>query len=92
MHVVEAACERERHERWGPRTLDLDLITYGDVVSTDPDCTLPHPRAHERAFVLRPWLDVDPQAQVPGRGPVVELLACVGQGGVRPRPDLEVRL
>jgi 2-amino-4-hydroxy-6-hydroxymethyldihydropteridine diphosphokinase len=92
LNVVEAACDRERGERWGPRTLDLDLIAYGDVVSTDPDCTLPHPRAHERAFVLRPWLDVDPGAVLPGHGPVPALLACVGDSGVRPRPDLQVRL
>ena len=55
---IEAERLRERRVRWGPRTLDLDLIAYGDMVSDDPDLTLPHPRAHERGFVLRPAADV----------------------------------
>jgi 2-amino-4-hydroxy-6-hydroxymethyldihydropteridine diphosphokinase len=67
---LEDAYGRVRDERWGPRTLDLDLIIYGDEVSNSPGLTLPHPRAHERAFVLAPWLDADPQAQIPGCGPV----------------------
>jgi len=92
LHEIEAACDRERHERWGPRTLDLDLITYDDVLSDDPELQLPHPRAHERAFVLRPWADLDPEAEVPGRGRAAALLAQLGEGGVRPRPDLEVTL
>jgi 2-amino-4-hydroxy-6-hydroxymethyldihydropteridine diphosphokinase len=71
---VEAAAGRVRLERWGPRTLDVDVVTYGSVVSADPDLTLPHPRAHERAFVLRPWLDVDPAAELPGHGRVADLL------------------
>lgn len=73
-HEVEDAAGRERAERWGPRTLDVDVVAYGDVRSTDPDLTLPHPRAHERAFVLRPWLDVDPHAVLPGHGRVADLL------------------
>ena len=82
-HAVEAAFGRTRDVVWGPRTLDLDLIVYGDVVSDDPALTLPHPRAHERAFVLTPWLAVDPGAQIPGRGRVDALLAAVGTAGVR---------
>ena len=68
LHRVEEDHGRTREVRWGPRTLDLDLVQYGDpaagtdVRSDDPELLLPHPRAHERAFVLRPWLDVDPQA------------------------------
>ncbi|MCU1678615.1 MAG: 2-amino-4-hydroxy-6-hydroxymethyldihydropteridine pyrophosphokinae [Frankiales bacterium] len=90
LHVVEAAADRERHVRWGPRTLDLDLITYGDLISPDADLTLPHPRAHERAFVLQPWADVDEEADLPGHGRVRDLLATLDVSGVRRRPDLEV--
>jgi 2-amino-4-hydroxy-6-hydroxymethyldihydropteridine diphosphokinase len=79
---IEDAFGRTRTERWGPRTLDLDLIIYGDELSDDPELTLPHPRAHERAFVLAPWHAADPQAQLPGRGPVADLLAVVGLDGV----------
>ena len=81
-HGVEAVYGRVRDEVWGPRTLDLDIIVYGDVVSDDPELTLPHPRAHERAFVLAPWHDADPEAQIPGRGRVADLLAAIGMAGV----------
>jgi 2-amino-4-hydroxy-6-hydroxymethyldihydropteridine diphosphokinase len=79
---LEDAYGRVRDERWGPRTLDLDLIIYGDEVSNSPGLTLPHPRAHERAFVLAPWLDADPQAQIPGCGQVADLLAALGTAGI----------
>ncbi|OSC69761.1 2-amino-4-hydroxy-6-hydroxymethyldihydropteridine diphosphokinase [Streptomyces sp. 4F] len=91
-HAVEEAFHRVRDERWGPRTLDVDIVAYADVVSDDPQLTLPHPRAHERAFVLAPWHDVDPDAQLPGHGPVADLLDAVTRGGVAPRADLELRL
>lgn len=91
-HAVEEAFHRIRDERWGPRTIDVDIVSFADVVSDDPVLTLPHPRAHERAFVLVPWHDVDPEAQLPGRGPVSQLLADVPREGVTPRPDLELRL
>ncbi|MFD9879895.1 2-amino-4-hydroxy-6-hydroxymethyldihydropteridine diphosphokinase [Streptomyces alboflavus] len=91
-HAVEEAFHRVRDERWGPRTIDVDIVAYADVVSDDPVLTLPHPRAHERAFVLAPWHDVEPEAQLAGRGPVAELLAGVGREGVAPRVDLELRL
>ncbi|MFJ2774473.1 2-amino-4-hydroxy-6-hydroxymethyldihydropteridine diphosphokinase [Streptomyces sp. NPDC087300] len=91
-HAVEEAFHRVRDERWGPRTIDVDIVAYADVVSDDPTLTLPHPRAHERAFVLAPWHDVEPEAQVAGRGPVAELLAGIGRDGVLPRADLELRL
>jgi 2-amino-4-hydroxy-6-hydroxymethyldihydropteridine diphosphokinase len=81
-HGVEAAFGRVRREVWGPRTLDLDLIVYGDEVSDSPDLTLPHPRAHERAFVLAPWSAIDPDARIPGRGRVADLLAKTGMAGV----------
>lgn len=65
---------RLRSRRWGPRSLDVDVVAVDAVVQDDPRLTLPHPRAHERGFVLRPWLDVDPDAVLPGRGPVWRLL------------------
>ncbi|MBB6418657.1 MULTISPECIES: 2-amino-4-hydroxy-6-hydroxymethyldihydropteridine diphosphokinase [Streptomyces] len=91
-HAVEEAFHRVRDEHWGPRTLDVDIVSYADVVSDDPQLTLPHPRAHERAFVLAPWHDLDPEAQLPGRGPVAGLLDTVTRDGVAPRQDLELRL
>ncbi|MER6435514.1 MULTISPECIES: 2-amino-4-hydroxy-6-hydroxymethyldihydropteridine diphosphokinase [unclassified Streptomyces] len=91
-HAVEEAFDRVRDERWGARTIDVDIVAYADVVSDDPVLTLPHPHAHERAFVLAPWHDVDPEAQLPGRGPVGQLLAGVGREDVAPRADLELRL
>ena len=83
LHEVEAAFDRVRLVRWGPRTLDIDIITVAGEQSDDPDLTLPHPRAHERAFVLAPWHDVDPGAVLPGYGPVADLLAHVDQAGIR---------
>jgi 2-amino-4-hydroxy-6-hydroxymethyldihydropteridine diphosphokinase len=91
-HAVEEAFHRVRDEHWGPRTLDVDIVSYADVVSDDPQLTHPHPRAHERAFVLAPWHDLDPEAQLPGRGPVAGLLDTVTRDGVAPRKDLELRL
>jgi 2-amino-4-hydroxy-6-hydroxymethyldihydropteridine diphosphokinase len=73
---------------WGPRTLDIDIVTFGDVVSDDPDLTLPHPHAHERAFVLVPWADIDPGAVLPGRGAVADLVAAVGTADVTLRGEL----
>lgn len=85
LHEIEHAHGRTREVRWGARTLDLDIITISGVRSDDPDLTLPHPRAHERAFVLTPWLDVDPDA-VLGVGdaerPVRDLLDVTGTRGV----------
>jgi 2-amino-4-hydroxy-6-hydroxymethyldihydropteridine diphosphokinase len=81
-HELEQAAGRTREVRWGARTLDVDVVAVtGDdgspVVSDDPRLTLPHPRAHERAFVLVPWAAVDPAAVLPGHGPVAELLAAL---------------
>ncbi|HEX7355752.1 MAG TPA: 2-amino-4-hydroxy-6-hydroxymethyldihydropteridine diphosphokinase [Mycobacteriales bacterium] len=81
-HAAEAAAGRTREVRWGPRTLDVDVIDAGGTVSGDAVLTLPHPRAHERAFVLAPWLDVDPDARLPGYGPVAALLDRLGRHGV----------
>ncbi|UQU65257.1 2-amino-4-hydroxy-6-hydroxymethyldihydropteridine diphosphokinase [Couchioplanes caeruleus] len=88
---------RDPRRRFGPRTLDVDVITvWGDddqpVLSDDPELTLPHPRAHERAFVLKPWLDLQPYAQLPGHGWVTDLLNSPGlaadANAMTPRPDL----
>lgn len=75
-HAAEQAAGRTRDVRWGPRTLDVDVVVVDDVVSDDPELTLPHPRAAERAFVLVPWLAADPAAQLGGRA-VSELLAAL---------------
>jgi 2-amino-4-hydroxy-6-hydroxymethyldihydropteridine diphosphokinase len=89
LHEIEAAFDRVRVVRWGPRTLDIDVIDFGGERSDDPELTLPHPRAHERAFVLGPWRDVDPDAALPGRGPVADLLAEADRSGLR-RSDLSL--
>ena len=83
LHEIEAAFDRVRVVRWGPRTLDIDVIDFGGERSDDPELTLPHPRAHERAFVLGPWRDVDPDAALPGHGPVAGLLAKADRSGLR---------
>jgi 2-amino-4-hydroxy-6-hydroxymethyldihydropteridine diphosphokinase len=80
LNRIEDAHGRVRTERWGDRTLDLDLIDYDGEVADDPRLTLPHPRAAERDFVLRPWLQVDPEAVVAGRGRVADLLAALEAG------------
>jgi 2-amino-4-hydroxy-6-hydroxymethyldihydropteridine diphosphokinase len=77
LHDIENENGRVRDERWGDRTLDLDLIDYAGMRSSTPDLTLPHPRAHERAFVLGPWAEVAPDAELPGLGRVVDLLAAL---------------
>jgi 2-amino-4-hydroxy-6-hydroxymethyldihydropteridine diphosphokinase len=95
--AAEAAAGRVRAQRWGPRTLDVDIIACGCVVSTDPALTLPHPRAHERAFVLVPWLELDSRAALPGWGLVAGLLNSTpgvptSTPGVRRRPEFRLTL
>jgi 2-amino-4-hydroxy-6-hydroxymethyldihydropteridine diphosphokinase len=76
VNSVEDRLGRVREERWGDRTIDIDIVDYDGMVSDDdPRIVLPHPRAHERAFVLVPWLDVDPGARLASYGPVAELAA-----------------
>lgn len=84
LQAIEAAHGRIRQQRWGPRTLDLDLLLYGDVVRQDADLTLPHPRLHERAFVLRPLYAIAPGLVIPGRGAVRRLLHACSQAGLEP--------
>jgi 2-amino-4-hydroxy-6-hydroxymethyldihydropteridine diphosphokinase len=74
--AVERELGRERTgPRFGPRTIDLDLLLYGDRVVDEPGLTVPHPRLHERRFALEPLAELDPTLEVPGRGPVATLLA-----------------
>ncbi|SDC06641.1 2-amino-4-hydroxy-6-hydroxymethyldihydropteridinediphosphokinase [Raineyella antarctica] len=81
--AIEEAGARTREVHWGPRTLDVDIITYGDKTIDLPELTVPHPRAHERAFVLVPWADIDPDATIPGHGSVRDLLAGLDTSAVR---------
>lgn len=91
--AIEDAYGRERGSIFhAPRTLDIDLIILGDRLSDDDSLTLPHPRAHERAFVLQPWYDVEPDAVIPGVGPVAELLERVDRSGINRRDDVEFDL
>jgi 2-amino-4-hydroxy-6-hydroxymethyldihydropteridine diphosphokinase len=92
-HAAEASAGRTRDVRWGPRTLDVDVISIDDVCSADPALTLPHPRAHERAFVLVPWLAADPQATLRSRAiaDLVAALPAAEVGGVPLLPDMELR-
>lgn len=72
---IERRLGRERRERWGPRTIDLDLLVYGDETIDEPGLTVPHPRLHERRFALEPLADLAPDLVIPGRGWVSDLLA-----------------
>ena len=73
--AVERDLGRERRERWGPRSIDLDLLVYGDVSVDEPGLTVPHPRLHERRFALEPLAELDPELELPGRGRVRDLLS-----------------
>lgn len=77
---IEAAAHRTRDVRWGPRTLDVDILAVAGTVSDDPALVLPHPRAHERGFVLVPWGEIDPDFDVPGRGSVAALRDALPAG------------
>jgi 2-amino-4-hydroxy-6-hydroxymethyldihydropteridine diphosphokinase len=80
LNDLEREHGRVRGERWGDRTLDLDIIDYAGQTSSSADLTLPHPRAHERTFVLRPWVEVAPEAVLPGHGRIADLLATLDAG------------
>ncbi|MDO5498821.1 MAG: 2-amino-4-hydroxy-6-hydroxymethyldihydropteridine diphosphokinase, partial [Propionibacteriaceae bacterium] len=87
-HAIEDAHGRTRAEVNGPRTLDVDLIVVGRAVVESDQVQIPHPRAHERAFVLAPWADIDRDAEIPGHGKVADLLAEVDTRGITRRDDL----
>ncbi|CCD99188.1 2-amino-4-hydroxy-6-hydroxymethyldihydropteridine diphosphokinase [Bradyrhizobium sp. STM 3809] len=90
LHDVERLFgrDRARETRWGPRTLDLDLIAYDDVTLDTPDLTLPHPRLFERGFVLVPLAEIVPERRIAGRR-VDEALGAVSRDGIRPLPSAE---
>jgi 2-amino-4-hydroxy-6-hydroxymethyldihydropteridine diphosphokinase len=88
--AVEEAFGRERSAPNAPRTLDVDLIVLGDKHLDTDGLILPHPRAHERGFVLQPWYDVDPEGTVPGAGRVADLLGEIDLSGVRRLDDVEL--
>ena len=75
LHGIEKTLGRERIEHWGPRTIDLDLIQYGSLLSHADELLLPHPRAHERRFVLEPWFEIEPDALLLTHGKISDLLA-----------------
>jgi len=89
VHRIEAEHGRKRLERWGDRTLDIDIVDFDGLESADPVLTLPHPRAGERDFVLAPWLAIDPDAFLPGVGRVDTRLDAIGNDTV---PAEEVQL
>lgn len=80
--ILEEKAERVRTIRWGPRTLDVDILAFDHEVIHHTDLLVPHPRAHERAFVLVPWNDIDPNYDIPGRGKVAELRGMIDDTGV----------
>ena len=88
--AIEDAYGRVRVERWGPRTLDVDLIVVGNTRTDQADLRLPHPLAHERGFVLVPWGEIDPLAELPGIGRVADLAASAEAKGVVRRDDLVI--
>ena len=75
LHGIEKAMGRERTIKWGPRTLDLDIVQYGSMLSSADELTLPHPRAHERKFVLEPWHEIEPDAILLTHGKIADLLS-----------------
>lgn len=79
LHGIEKALGRERIEKWGPRTIDCDLIQYGSLLSQAEELTLPHPRAFERVFVLKPWLEIEPEAILLTHGRIDQLLSQIPQ-------------
>lgn len=90
--AIEDAFGRERSEPGAPRTLDVDLIVVGDRRSNEDFLRLPHPRAHERAFVLQPWHDLEPDAVFPDHGPIADLLGAADSSGVRKRDDISLEV
>ncbi|WP_236796347.1 2-amino-4-hydroxy-6-hydroxymethyldihydropteridine diphosphokinase [Amycolatopsis sp. GM8] len=93
--ALEKAAGRVRELRWGPRTLDVDVVTVDSVRSDDSELLLPHPGTPDRASVLIPWLEIEPDAVLPGHGPIRDLLAALPEAdraGVHPRPALTLRV
>lgn len=90
--AIEEAFGRVREVKGGPRTLDIDLVMVGKRERDDESLTLPHPEAHQRAFVLVPWLEADPKGELPGKGALTDLVAAVDTSGVERVEDVTVEL
>lgn len=89
-HDCERHAQRVRDQHWGPRTLDVDVIAYDELRSDDPLLTLPHPHAHERAFVLLPLLELEPYFRFPGHGAAADLLPALDASGIMRHDTLRV--
>jgi 2-amino-4-hydroxy-6-hydroxymethyldihydropteridine diphosphokinase len=87
LHEIEIARGRQRITRWGPRTLDLDILLFADVAQDGPDLTLPHPRLTERRFVLEPLLEIAPEAKLPDGTPLRSVLDALGDEQATWRTD-----
>lgn len=90
LHGIEHHAGRIRDRHWGPRTLDLDLLVYGDEVHAESDLQVPHPELHRRAFVLYPLAEVAPDLVIPGLGPVQELCRRVPADGIERLADVRL--
>ncbi len=86
LHAIEQAQGRQRHLHWGPRTLDLDILLYGDCVVDTPELRVPHPQMHNRNFVLMPLADIAPTLTLPDGTPIAAILANCGTAGIVPVP------
>lgn len=92
VHQVEDQLGRVRTVRWGPRTVDIDILAYGQEIWKTEDLVIPHPRAHERAFVLMPWNELDPEFKITGHGTVSECLAAVSHDGSVLYPETKLHV
>jgi 2-amino-4-hydroxy-6-hydroxymethyldihydropteridine diphosphokinase len=90
--AIEDAFGRVRAEAGDDRSLDVDIIVVGHRVANDDTLVLPHPRAHERGFVLVPWLEIDPEGEIPGKGFVADIISEVDTSGILKREDIEILL
>ncbi len=90
LRIIESVYARQRDGQDGNRALDIDLIVVGDVVKDNAEIVLPHPTAHRRVEVLRPWSEIDPDARLPGLGSAADLLADLATDGLRRRDDVEL--
>jgi len=92
VHRIEDQLGRVRTIHWGPRTVDIDILAYEDEVWDTEDLVIPHPRAHERAFVLMPWSEIDSEHEIGTQGTVAQCLAAVSRTGVVLREDAKLHV
>ena len=90
--LIEHFYQRTRDIKWGPRTLDIDVIAAGRECSSEPDLVIPHPYAHLRAFVIVPWLDVQPDADILGQGSLAHIIRNIDASSVHLRSDLVIEV